>query len=758
MKFLIQLFLVLSYFVIPVSGQGLIIYHHNGTKDTVVANTIDSITFSQSIIIAKTNGIKDSVLLAEIDSVHFETALHPLPKITALNPSSASAGSPQFTLTVTGKQFLSNSVVQWNGTALSTEFVSLTELQAVVPASALVSPGNAAVTVFTPAPGGGQSAAVSFMIAALTTTFEGFEVGTKTSYAAAVVNLSSGAWNLDEALIGTSSSDYHNGRASARVRNGKMTMQFNLTTGAGKITILHASYGLDSACTWQLWYSTNSGNSWQQTGPTVVSSKKYLDTAVFTPNVSGLVRLEIRRADTSATVKRFNIDDITITSYGSSTSNPVPIITAVSPTSDTVGSANLVVTVTGNNFIASSQIVWNQTLLPTTFVSATTLKAAVPASNLTTPGVVNVSVFTPNGGSSTTVVFTINPGVNSPVPQVRYIIPVSCTPGRAGFTLAVTGSNFVNGSVVQWNGQALNTTYLSSTQLQAVIPAANVASLGTAQITVFTPPPSGGSSSAIPFSIITPVAPSTNINLTMGNPSNAVHDVNSPQNYLIERGQYCLSYHRDRGIANWVSWELDSSWLGTASRGSFKTDSTLPAGWYRVVTGDYSNTGLSRGHLCPSADRTRSEADNDTVFYMTNIIPQTQALNGGQWASLEDYERSLAVQGNKVYIICGVLGEGGTGLNGYKTSIANGKIAVPAKSWKVLMVLPPGTNDLARVDTTTRCFAVIYNNDLGPFPAWSSIRMSVDQLESMTGYDFFSNVPENIQAVIEAKVDTVPIP
>jgi endonuclease G len=72
------------------------------------------------------------------------------------------------------------------------------------------------------------------------------------------------------------------------------------------------------------------------------------------------------------------------------------------------------------------------------------------------------------------------------------------------------------------------------------------------------------------------------------------------------------------------------------------------------------------------------------------------------------------------------------------------------------MVLPAGTNDLSRVDTTTRCIAVVMNNDQGPFTTWQNYRVSVDSVEALTGLDFFSNVPVNVQAVIEAKVDNQP--
>src|SRR6185369_857691 len=135
----------------------------------------------------------------------------------------------------------------------------------------------------------------------LVTVNEHFESGTKTAYAAADVALSTGTWNLDDALLGTSTSDRKNGTQSVRTRNsGKITMQFNRTDGAGVVTIAHALYGTDATSTWQLWYSTNSGSTWTQTGSTVTTSSTTLATASFTVNVSGTIRFQIRKTDGSA--------------------------------------------------------------------------------------------------------------------------------------------------------------------------------------------------------------------------------------------------------------------------------------------------------------------------------------------------------------------------------------------------------------------------------------------------------------------------
>jgi endonuclease G len=112
--------------------------------------------------------------------------------------------------------------------------------------------------------------------------------------------------------------------------------------------------------------------------------------------------------------------------------------------------------------------------------------------------------------------------------------------------------------------------------------------------------------------------------LALGNPSGVTADPSQPTNYLISRDQYALSYHRDRGIPNWVSWHLQAADLGDTPRysGPFIPDTTLPAGWYQVQHDDYTGSGYDRGHMTPSADRTASEADNEATFILTNIVPQ----------------------------------------------------------------------------------------------------------------------------------------
>ena len=79
-------------------------------------------------------------------------------------------------------------------------------------------------------------------------------------------------------------------------------------------------------------------------------------------------------------------------------------------------------------------------------------------------------------------------------------------------------------------------------------------------------------------------------------------------------------------------------------------------------------------------------------------------------------------------------------------------MVVPTQPWKVIIVLANGSNDVSRVTTTTRTMAVVVPNSGTIGPDWRSYRVSVDQVEGMTGFDFFSNVPVR-STVIEATVD-----
>ncbi|SNR82603.1 MULTISPECIES: DNA/RNA non-specific endonuclease [Hymenobacter] len=247
-----------------------------------------------------------------------------------------------------------------------------------------------------------------------------------------------------------------------------------------------------------------------------------------------------------------------------------------------------------------------------------------------------------------------------------------------------------------------------------------------------------------------------NDNLALGNPSGATTDLNSYNNYLLTKPQFVIGYNRDQGKPNWVSWHLDITNRGSIDRqDDFRNDTSLPAGWYQVQNTSYSNTGFDRGHNCPSADRTSTLEDNSATFLMTNMMPQTGDNNQGPWAALESYTRTF-LPSNEVYVICGSYGVGG-GAGGLITSIDQGRVTVPKRTWKVIVILPVGDNDVARISATTRVIAVDMPNTTGIRETnWGTFRTSVDAIEEATGYDLLSKLPLEVQAALESKVDAGP--
>ena len=160
-----------------------------------------------------------------------------------------------------------------------------------------------------------HSIAATFVPASTGTSFtEGFNTGTKGAYTTGNVTFTSGAWTLNDALLGNTTSDRKTGAQSVRMRNsGKLTMLFNWATGAKTVSVKHAKYGSDANSTWGLWYSTNSGSTWTQTGGTVTTSATTLSTATFTLNITGAIRFEIRKTD--GTTRRVNFDDFQVSGY-----------------------------------------------------------------------------------------------------------------------------------------------------------------------------------------------------------------------------------------------------------------------------------------------------------------------------------------------------------------------------------------------------------------------------------------------------------
>lgn len=243
--------------------------------------------------------------------------------------------------------------------------------------------------------------------------------------------------------------------------------------------------------------------------------------------------------------------------------------------------------------------------------------------------------------------------------------------------------------------------------------------------------------------------PGRDSNLTFGNPSNASNFAN---NYFLSKPDYTLSYNNDRGTANWVSWHLSKAWRGSASRcNCFEEDRSLPSSFFRITSSDYSGSGFDRGHICPSADRTYNSEANENTFFMTNMAPQSPDNNQKSWADFENYLRSL-LDDNEIHIISGIAGNGGTGRNGFRRSIANGAVTVPDSFWKVALIIPNGTDDINRVSTSSRVLAINVPNDQNISTDWKDFRTSINAIEQLTGYDFYENLPDGVESILEARV------
>jgi endonuclease G len=235
---------------------------------------------------------------------------------------------------------------------------------------------------------------------------------------------------------------------------------------------------------------------------------------------------------------------------------------------------------------------------------------------------------------------------------------------------------------------------------------------------------------------------------TMGIPSPT--STSDPNSFLSVKSGYVVSYNSGRKVPNWVSWELNTSYLGSTPRqDDFRPDDTLPASLPQAQLSDYSGSGYDRGHMCPSADRTLTVTANSQTFFLTNMVPQAANNNQGPWAVMENDLRTLARSGKELFII-----SGGT-FSASSNTIGSG-VVVPDKTFKVVVVLDAVGQGPSSVTTNTRVIGVMMpneNNQISRTADWHSFRVSVDAIEAATGDNFLSDVDPAVQAVVEARVD-----
>lgn len=251
--------------------------------------------------------------------------------------------------------------------------------------------------------------------------------------------------------------------------------------------------------------------------------------------------------------------------------NPLAGANTLVPNNAVVGGPAFTLTVNGSNFVSGSTVLWNGSARSTTFVNSGQVTAAISASDIATAGTVNVSVFNPapGGGTSNTLPFA----VGNPVPSLTSLSPTGKNVGSASFTLTVKGTNFVNGATVNWNGAVLTTTFKSSTELTATVPATDLKTAGVFPVTATNPAPAGGTSSSLPF-VVSNLKPT----ITSLSPSSAT--AGGAQFTLTVNGTKFVS----GSVVNWAGSPRTTTYISATKVTAFITAADIAKpGTYKVT-------------------------------------------------------------------------------------------------------------------------------------------------------------------------------
>lgn len=211
---------------------------------------------------------------------------------------------------------------------------------------------------------------------------------------------------------------------------------------------------------------------------------------------------------------------------------------------------------------------------------------------------------------------------------------------------------------------------------------------------------------------------------------------NCSEEILVRRG-YTASYNLDNKIPNWVAWHLTfNHCFGPYKRAGikFQEDTDIPED-KRSVNWDYYNSGYDRGHMCPAGDNKWDAEALVQSFLFTNICPQQGNLNRGDWAETEKACRKWAKKFRDIYIVCGPI----LYHQKHKT-IGDNKVVVPEGFFKVVLCMRGTPKAIGFIFKNAKC-----NNPL------SFYANSVDQVERMTGIDFFPQLPDDIENKVEAE-------
>lgn len=458
------------------------------------------------------------------------------PVLDRINPTRATVGSVGPSITVTGDDFVPRSIVQLDGAPLATTFVSATELRATIPTSKLAAVGELRVSVGTSAPGGGASREVSFEVQnplpQLTTLSPlSVEVG-----ASATPLTITGAELVPGATIVFGGASLPTTFVSSTSLSATIPASALATSGSVPVTLVNPSPGggTSTAIAFTVSNPDATVTSVSPAAAYVGSAGSVLDVAGsgFVPGSKVLFNgAELSTTYQSGSALKASLPSSALSAAGDfpvtvknpppggglgapvvfRVQYPVPTATSLSPATVASGSPPTQVTVTGIGFFLTSQITFDNAPAATTYVDATRLRATLTAAQLASAGNVSVRVVNaaPGGGTSSALAFAIT----NAAPTIVALTPSSVVSGSPDRTVTITGTGFVPSSTVKSNGVNVVTTYVSATQVTAVVPANQLMYPGSVSLTVTSPPPGGGTSAP---KILTVGCDTTNVDVPLG--------------------------------------------------------------------------------------------------------------------------------------------------------------------------------------------------------------------------------------------------
>jgi uncharacterized repeat protein (TIGR03803 family) len=451
----------------------------------------------------------------------------PAPGLTAIGPTWAYSGSGSLTLTVEGVNFAPGALVEWNGAALSTTFVSGTQLTATVPSADLTSTGTALVAVSNPS-GLNSTNALFTISSAYQPAIAGLSPGSVVAGSSSITVRVNGSGFLPGAVVSWNGTALPTEYVSRGELIAHVSAAYLTSPGTDQVVVKNPGGNASTASPFAvLWVPTieaigpGSVAAGASAFTLTVAGANFDSGATIQWNGTPLTTNDVSSDQLTATVKAGLVSAsgdaiITVVNGDGMASGgmtlvidnpPAPTLSGLYPSSAFVGSAAVTITLAGTNFSAGATVAWNLQPLTTKFVSATQLTAVIPATDLNglDTGEIRVTNPLPTGGVTDPLPFAVITPDNLAAPKVTSLSPTKATYGSAGLTLTIKGTGFSSGSIATWNATPLSTTYVSATEVTAYVPVGNLLFIGNQSVGVVNA--DGQSSAAAAFSVTSPAAP-----------------------------------------------------------------------------------------------------------------------------------------------------------------------------------------------------------------------------------------------------------